>query len=159
RTQPPEERSLGSHLVEVERLRVEGGGKRHDLVRRKGVRSKIRELADLSVLKVKVRTEQARGARRPPKARDWLWLPLCRGRVGRCARATAAGELIGAPTGHPLVLLVEKLHERLANANVGSRDEVALLEHAIAAAHNIAGADRHHPPSLVHARGAQRGDA
>src|SRR5262245_42008142 len=160
RAERPEERSLGSRLVEMEGLRIKGAGKGHDLVPCEGVGAKIGELADLPILKVEVRAQRARTAiGYVPEASVSLALTLCRG-SGRCrTRIAATGELIGAPIGHRLALLGEELHERLADADVRSRSEVALVEHGVAAAYNVTGADRHDPPSFIHARGPQRSNA
>src|SRR5262245_17393899 len=159
RAERPEERSFRSRLVEMEGLRIVRAGKGHDLVPSESVGPEICELADLAILKVKVRTQQARAAGDLPQGRVSLALALGRRSVLGHAQITAPGQLIGAPIGHRLALLVEELHERLADADVRSRNEVALFEHGVAAADNVAGAERYHPPSLVHAGGSQRCDA
>ena len=92
-------------------------------------------------------------------AGDGLARLLRRGGVRRGARVAPADQLVGAPVGRHLALLIEKLDQHLGDADVRPRREVALLEHRVAAGDRVAGTHRHHPAALVDTGRAERGDA
>src|SRR5262245_26369090 len=111
----------------MERLRVVFAGEGDDVVLAEGVSAQVCQLADPAVLEIEVGAQRADRTRLVPMADDPFGLALGGLAARRGAWMAPARQLVGAPVGRRLALLVEELDQHLGDADVRPRSQIALL--------------------------------